>query len=382
MSNTHILVMTDTVEAADHLVKHLLPEVGYEATQADSFTPAPPVDIVLVDVAHLRGNPLGSLEIQRNMGCTAPAILCAPRLTGEMAAELFPLDIRGFIRKPIADADLLSELDTIIQNIGLRQNQDALQRDLQETQAALSRRLEEMNALSRVGRSITSLRDTNTILSRILEASVFLTRADTAAIFLFDHETNNLVLRAHHGMDTNHLRAAQLPSMDSDAQLVFQTGKPIMRSGGEQAKITTGYLPRASISTPIITGKTITGVLAVHRDASSAHFAEADQVITSSLADFTAIALNKAAYADSADAQIESALAAARSVQLHVETLQSPIDGIESQVETLLAGGFDPLNEAQRTAVTRIKQATERMKEIAEFINDELADFEQNSPVE
>jgi len=49
-----------------------------------------------------------------------------------------------------------------------------------------------------------------------------------------------------------------------------------------------------------------------------------------------------------------------------------PVDGIESQVATLLAGGFGPLAETQHSAVNRIKQATTRLKEVIEFIRAEI----------
>ena len=382
MSSAHILVTADMREAADDLAERLLPQAGYTVTLADNFVPPPPVDLILVDITHLRGDPLSGLSIQRSLGSSAPAVLYAPRLTGEMAADLFPLDVRGFIRKPADDEHLLLQLSDLIEQVRERGSEESLRQALQTTQSALSRRLEEMNALSRIGRAITSLREIDTILSRILEASVYLTKADTAAVFLQDEQSGRLVLRAHYGMDTGHLQAATAPSVDSDAMHVFQTGKILMRSGSDQAKITTDYLPAASISTPIIVAKTVVGVLSVHRNTSSVPFDEGDQVISASLADYTAIALDKANLINWADNQIDAALIAARNIRLHADTLLSPSEGIEGQVRTLLAGGFDPLTESQRAAVIRIKQAVERLLEIAGFIRAELAGFDLDSSAE
>ena len=73
---------------------------------------------------------------------------------------------------------------------------------------------------------------------------------------------------------------------------------------------------------------------------------------------------------------------AARNIRLHADTLLSPSEGIEGQVRTLLAGGFDPLTESQRAAVIRIKQAVERLLEIAGFIRAELAGFDLDSSAE
>jgi len=116
-------------------------------------------------------------------------------------------------------------------------------------------------------------------------------------------------------------------------------------------------------------------VIAVHRHGKE-DFEKADESILSALADYTAIALDKALLIAGEKERIDRALSAARNVRHHAETLFSPIDGIESQVNTLLAGGFDPLTEAQQSAVSRIKLAGERLKEIADFIREELSVFE------
>ena len=125
-------------------------------------------------------------------------------------------------------------------------------------------------------------------------------------------------------------------------------------------------------------GKTVVGVLAVHREESNAPFDDGDQVIAASLADYTAIALSKSSQIEQAEGQIDAALMIARNIRLHSETLRSPIEGIEAQVKTLLAGGFDPLTETQRAAIARIQQAIERLLEIAGFIDAELAQFDSD----
>jgi two-component system NtrC family sensor kinase len=232
-----------------------------------------------------------------------------------------------------------------------------------------------MEALSRICRSITSLTEVDEILSRIVEASVFLTNAEEGLVYTLDESGENMILRAHQGLTDDELAAVQRPSPDSDVASVAATGNPVIRTGsGSQSKITTSYLVRAAVNVPIILNRRVMGVIAVHRHGKG-DFEKADESVLSALADYTAIAMDKAILIAGEEDRIDEALSAARNVKHHAETLLSPIDGIESQVSTLLSGGFDPLTESQQTAVSRIELAVERLKEIADFIREELAAF-------
>ncbi len=371
MSSPHILVVADTTEAADYLVSRLLPQAGYVATLAEDFSVPPPCDVILCDVTRLRGDPLAGLKAQRRMGSQAPAMLMAHRITEEMAAEVFALGVQEFVAKPIEDDLLLGKLAKFVNQVMQEREQSKVVESLERTKATLARRLDEMAVLSRIGRSVASLSDTDTLLSRIVEAGVYLTRADEGAIFLLDEETGQLLLRAEQGLGTKQAQIIRQPSNDSDAMAVLQSGEPIMRGGETEHKVRTGYLVRALINVPIVVGKKVIGVLAVYNHGTQS-FEAADQTVLVSLADFAAIALDKVNSLAQCERQITGALETAHKVKLHAETLFDPVDGIEAQVDTLLSGGFGPLTEQQHTAVSRIKQAATRLKEIVGFIREEL----------
>jgi two-component system NtrC family sensor kinase len=371
MNSPHILVVADTTEAADYLVSRLLPQTGYVATLAEDFSVPPPCDVILCDVTRLRGDPLAGLKAQRRMGSQAPAMLMAHRITEEMAAEVFALGVREFVAKPIEDDLLLDKLAKFVNQVMQEREQSKVVESLERTKATLARRLDEMAVLSRIGRSVASLSDTETLLSRIVEAGVYLTRADEGAIFLLDEETGQLLLRAEQGLGTKQAQIIRQPSNDSDAMAVLQSGEPIMRGGEAEHKVRTGYLVRALINVPIVVGKKVIGVLAVYNHGTQS-FEAADQTVLVSLADFAAIALDKVSSLARYERQITGALETAHKVKLHAETLFDPVDGIEAQVDTLLSGGFGLLTEQQHTAVSRIKQATTRLKEIVGFIREEL----------
>jgi two-component system NtrC family sensor kinase len=371
-----ILVIADTNDQAAYLVDRLLPGAGLNAVQVDAFSDAIPADAILVDVTQLRTAPLSGLQNQRERGNTAPALVCAPRLTGDMANQLFDLNIRAFLRKPLDDGQLVDRLWAFVQQAHHEGSRERVEAQLERAQAALTRRLEELNALSRIGRSITSLTDVDVILTRIVEAAVYLTRADEGAIFLADEATGRLMMRAQQGLEEEAVAIIRQPSSDSSAAVAFNTGEPVIQGGqGQQIKITTDYIVQAAMNMPILAeGATPSGVLAVHSHTQRG-FEPADQVVLASLADFTMMALGKAYVLQELDSQIDAALGAARQVRLHAETLLSPADGILSQANTLLSGEHGRLNEAQHSAVSRIKLAADRLREVVGFIEAEFDEF-------
>jgi len=374
MPNARILVVADTQEVSNGLTGRLLPTAGYQAAKADDFTPPSEADVVLVDVSLLRSaSPFAGLKAQRRMGCQAPAILFVPRLTEQMAAEVFTLGIRDLVLKPVEDDVRMSRLAEFVRRVEAERNQAIIQENLDKTRADLQRRLEEMSTLSRIGRAIGALTDVDTILSHIVEAAVYLTRADEGAVFLLDDSTGQLLLRAEQGMGTQRAEAIRMPSSDSDAMVALKTGKPILKGGETEHKVKTGYLARALVNVPIIVGDHVIGVLAVYGMGAQA-FELTDQAVVTSLADFVAIALTKVRSLEAISGRADAAVEAARKALLHAETLFDPVDGIESQADTLLAGGFGTLSEQQHSAVNRIKQATGRLKEVIGFIREAVAE--------
>ena len=368
MATPHILVAADTADVSDQLIGSLLPKAGYKVTKADEFNAPPACDVILLDVSMLRSaSPFATLKAQRRLGCEAPAILFVPRVTEQMATELFPLGIRELVLKPVDDEARMSKLAEFVKRIQTERDQAAVQQNLSKTQADLARRLEEMSTLTRIGRAISSASDIDTMLSHIVEAAVFLTRADEGAVFLVDKSSGGLVLRAEQGMGTQRAAALQQPSKDSDAMAVLQSGKPVLKGGETEHKVKTGYLARALINVPIVVGQAVTGVLAVY-SLGLHNFEASDEAVLISLADYAAIALDKGNALAQLKGEIDDAAKAARTVMSHAETLFDPVDGIESQVDTLLSGGFDPLTENQRGAVSRIKSATGRLKEVVGLI--------------
>jgi two-component system NtrC family sensor kinase len=298
--------------------------------------------------------------------------LFAPRITGEMGTQLFAVGIRNFVSTPVDDSALLEGLGKFITAIKAEKGQVEVSQRLEHAQVLLARRLNEMNTLSRIGRVITNLSDIDDLLSRIVEAAVFLTHAEEGAIFLLEKDSKDLILRAEKGFDAKKAEVIRQPSSDSDAMEVARMGKPIMKSGESEHKLKTGYLVRALINVPIVVEKKVIGVLGVYHHGMKSSFTDPDMAVLSNLADYAAIALDRVNLLAQHKERLDAMLEVSRKVSLHAKTLSGPVEGIDGQVELLLSGSTGELGDKQRSAVTRIRQATTRLQEIVGFIEEEM----------
>lgn len=375
MDRAHVLVVADNAQTGEDLTTRLLPEAGYDVTLADADTrPPEDVDAVLVDVDRVLVSPLTGLQAQRRMGCQAPALLLAPRLNEEMASQILELNIRDFLTKPADEGEILERVRNLLQFSHSERAQQETAERIRQHDEMLRRRLEETETLSAIARSLTIVDNLDTVLARIVDAGVYLTHAEEGALFMAD-EVGKLYVRAEKNLGEREVHVLSALSEDSTAMLVYQTGEAVMRSGEEsELKVKTGYFVKALINVPIVVGSTIVGVLAVYNH-SQKPFQPTDISTLTALSDYAALALSRAEAVAALQRQVLDASEASRKVFFHTNTMDSPIESIEAQVESLLHGTPGPINEAQSDSLNRIKLSLTRLKEIERYVRELAEDF-------
>lgn len=369
MSGEHILVVADTQEAGQYLTDYLLPGAGYQATLSQDFAPPPACNLVLVDISRLRFSPFAGLKAQRRMGCEEPALLIASRVTDQMARDIFALNVRAYVSKPFDEQQLLQEIQGLLERTSQESGQARMGQEIRRMRDILAHRLNELGTLSRIGRALASLTDVDTMLSYIVEAGVYLTRADEGAIFLADETTGQLQLRAEKGLEQRRAEAIRVPSSDSTAATVFQTGQPIIRGSDaspEERKVKTGFLVKALVNVPVTIGDQTIGVLAVYNHGVQ-QFTQSDQAVLSALADYAAIALDKAYTVNWLGSKVQALQQALKETAELALSVRDPVDAVEAQTYLLLEHRLGPLTPEQQDSVHRIRLATGRLKEIADW---------------
>jgi two-component system NtrC family sensor kinase len=159
---------------------------------------------------------------------------------------------------------------------------------------SLQQRLDGLEALQRIGRTVTALLDLDNVLTAVVDAAVELTGAEEGSLLLLDEATGELYMRASRNFQDEFVRKFRLPIRDTLAGQVLRTGKPITLDAKTPQKIKTSYLVHTLIYVPLQVHGRVIGVLGVDNRQGGHAFMEDHLTLVSTLADYAAIAIENA----------------------------------------------------------------------------------------
>ena len=325
-----VKVIADVTSNADMLLKRVIEPAGFHALSPD--IEGPDVDVILVDITQLRGDPLRQLRAEREAGEEAPAIILAARFPSDLLRDLLRLNVADFLIKPYRVEELCQTIKNLAETRSPLTNTKILSRRVENLRADLQARSDELRLIGEIGRVVARLGDLDAILRRIVEAASFLTGAEESGIYLLDPRTNELTLRAAKQMGERHAVLKQLRSEDSLVGDVIQTGKSLLRnadSAEESVKIQTGFLVQSLIKVPIRLEKRIVGVLGVYNSPSAQPFTEHHVSILQAIAEWTGIALEHARLMRKSQTSVQDS-------KLLLSGTPKLIDGLDEAIETLI----------------------------------------------
>ncbi len=165
----------------------------------------------------------------------------------------------------------------------------------QETNRLVAgRRIEEVEALLALSKSLTEVLDYNVVLQRVVDAARRLTDAEEAMLLLPDEEGSALYLRARAGVDQETAANFRIRTEDSLAGDVFYTGKPALVGAQGPQKLKTEYYVNSLLYVPVLLKGMPIGVLGVNNKQKEDVFDIHHQNLLLDLASYAAIALENA----------------------------------------------------------------------------------------
>ena len=304
-----ILVVDDSRQTADFVAKNILPSLGYDAMTAYSGNSAlkiirekhNEVSVMLLDLQMPEVTGLDIVRKTLEEGINIPAIIITAYGSEKIVADAFRLGVYDYIKKPV-DVDKLNDA------ISRALSETRLRRETANLNTKLKDQVSWMKALSEIGRSVTSVLDLSTVLSRILEASVSLTRAEQGFIGLIDPESDRLFLRAVKNIDKRKIESMKLPIDDPVFQIAFETKRPVRKTRSESEevlKVSTGLLVYSLVHVPILYHGIPIGILSVNNHSIRENFTYRDETVLLSLADYAGIAIGNANTFESVRQEIE-----------------------------------------------------------------------------
>ncbi len=302
MAGERILVVDDRDDSLQFLTEYILRPNGYRFITAKDGEKGLELalkehpDLIIMDLKMPKMTGLEVLAALRDRQVDIPVILMTFHGSEETAVQAFRLGARDYIIKPYETTEMLQAIDRALTEVRLRAERDQLMEGLMRVNRQLERRVKELQVLYNVGKSVTALLDTEKLLNRIVEAALYITGAEEGSLLLIDKNTGDLYMRAARGVGERFARGFRIKVQDSIAGQVIRSGEPYISSTGDEQsiKVKTGYLVKSLVYVPLKVGSRVIGVLLVDNKVSNKPFTENDVYLLSALADYAAIAIEKA----------------------------------------------------------------------------------------
>ena len=236
-------------------------------------------------------------------------ILLASTPTPELAEKALRAGFTDYLVTPVRTNEVLAAVERAVQRRQHFEEWSLL--EARRNTKSLRRRLDSLEALQRVGRTVTASLDLDSVLTTVVDSAVELTGAEEGSLLLLDETTGELYMRAGRNFQDEFVRTFRLPIRDSLAGQVLRTGQPITFDEKTPQKIKTAYLVHTLIYVPMQIHKRVIGVLGVDNRQGGHPFSEDHIALVSALADYAAIAIENArlyTHAESERNQFETIL--------------------------------------------------------------------------
>lgn len=341
MAGETVLVVDNREDSIKFLRAYVLEPNGYKMVEASDGADAlkialsQKIDLIISDLVMPKMGGLELLEALHEKQVETPTILMTFHGTEGTAVRAFRLGARDYIIKPFAIDEMLTAIDRALTEARLRQERDQLTKTLLKVNQQLESRVQELRFLYGIGRSVTSLRDIQQILNRIVDAAAFLTEAEESSIMLIDEESGDLYLRAARGLNEQKASGFRIKMHDSIAGQVVQSGRPISIGGqldANDVEIKSGYFVKSLLNVPIKNKDEIIGVLAVNNKDAARPFTDRHLNLLTALADYASVAIDNARLYANLSADIDQAQKSSRRLEHLVETRTDALESANRQI--------------------------------------------------
>lgn len=296
-SNKQMLVLTADSQV-NYLVERILGSLGYAVTISQDANTARAELEKLTPAMIILSEKLGDVSgLDFAVDCLrrlpdVPVLLITTRETPELLRAALTAGLADVVSLPLRTEDFIRVIQRCVQRS--EERREWVVRDARRNTASLQRRVDEMETLARLARSINSSLNLNSVLSAIVDAAVEMTNAEEGSLLLLDEKTGELYMRAARNFQEEFVRTFRLPMHDSLAGSVLTSGKPVLLDKNTPQKIKTAYLVQSLIYVPLEINGHVFGVLGVDNRRERPPFDQRDVKLLSALAEVAVIAIQNA----------------------------------------------------------------------------------------
>ncbi len=283
---------------ANYLLERVLRSAGYgvttlkEKAAAEKILDTTQPSLVILSDKLTDGN---GLELARNLIRRYPALpvlLFVTSDTPDLLKEALRTGVMDYLCLPLKTEDVLQAVQRSIKQAKFRKDWVIL--ESKRATASLQRRMDEIETLAQLGRSITASLNLDYVLASVVDAAVDLTGAEEGSLLLVDEVSGDLYMRASRNFQEEFVRTFRLPIHDTLAGSVIRTGQAVLLDEQTPQKIKTSYLVHSLIYVPLTSRGQVVGVLGVDNRHNRTAFTEHHMKLISTVADYAVIAIENA----------------------------------------------------------------------------------------
>jgi len=292
LSSELILVVDDGEDNLEFVVEYILKPNGFRALTASNGQEGIKLaaehrpDLILLDLQMPKMNGREMLMAMNERGLDIPVVLMTFHGSEEVVIEMFRLGVKDYVKKPYSVEEMLDAVNRSLSEVRLRRDKDALVERMLHANRELQRRVQELNTLYQLGKTVASAEDLARLLPLIVEAAVEVTDAEEGRIFLV--EDGKLVCRAEKRQTMGRPENAEYPAKDPAALHVIKSGEGTIARREQYGDYKPS--PMSGAYAPLLLRNRATGVLMVANvSKGSATFTRNDTALLSALSDYAAI---------------------------------------------------------------------------------------------
>jgi two-component system phosphate regulon sensor histidine kinase PhoR len=293
---TALIIISET--QVTFLLERMLKSFGYSvrtcADRASALKILPDLNPALVLLGEKLSDSTGvglAPEIIRRYP-SSPVILFASQESPDVLKSAMRMGITEYLCLPLRAEDLNRAIKNSLEISRLRK--EAVLIESRRATAGLQRRLDELETLTRLGRTITGTLDLDHVLTAVVEAAVELTGAEEGSLLLLDEETGELYMRAARNFQEEFVRTFRIPVSDTLAGSVIRNGQAVLLDDTTPQKIKTAYLVQSLLYVPLSINGHVFGVLGVDNRQNRLPFTEHHTKLLGTLAEYGVIAVENA----------------------------------------------------------------------------------------
>jgi len=291
-----VVVLSD--QQVNYLLERILRSAGYgvivlqEKASAERLLEKMPPGLVIVGEKLSDGSGLDLAKTLLDRYPVMPILLFITQDSPDLLKEALRLGLADYLCLPLHSEQIIQAVNNALHRSQRKKEWVIL--ESKRVTAGLQRKLDELETLMRLGRSITSSLDLDSVLSAVVDAAVELTGAEEGSLLLLDESSGELYMRAARNFQEEFVRTFRLPIKDSLAGNVIRTGQPVILDEKTPQKIKTAYLVQGLLYVPLQIHGRIFGILGVDNRQSRVPFTEHHVQIITGMADYAVVAIENA----------------------------------------------------------------------------------------